>query len=337
MRNLGNWLQRVWYAGERRGALALVPLSYLYRGVMAIRRRWFRFAPQRSIGVPVIVVGNVTVGGTGKTPMVLWLVDRLKGAGWQPGIASRGYGGSAGRGPLAARADSDPAVVGDEPTLLARRARVPVMVGADRVLAASALVDIGVDVVVCDDGLQHLRLARDVEIAVVDGQRGLGNGRCLPAGPLREPATRLDTVDAVVVNGGVARRPGNLRMRLAPSGVLRVDGSDERRLEEFAGQTVNAVAGIGNPQRFFAQLREAGIDVIEHPLPDHAVIEPSDIDFGDGRAVLMTEKDAVKCAAFAGETAWYVRVNARFDDDDTARLEALLDERVCDARCPDGV
>ena len=208
---------------------------------------------------------------------------------------------------------ADPSIVGDESLLIARRTGVPVAIGRDRPSAAQLLVNAGCDVVVSDDGLQHYALARDCEIVVVDGERRFGNGWLLPAGPLRESEARLRRVDAVVVNGGRAPLEGALSMRLEAKDAMSLIGGAVKTLREFAGHSVHAVAGIGNPERFFNMLRGYGIEVVGHPLPDHARLQAADISFPDGRPVLMTEKDAVKCAAFAGAQHWYVPVTAGFE------------------------
>jgi tetraacyldisaccharide 4'-kinase len=317
-----------WY-GERGPAPWLVPLGALFRAGVRLRRSLYRCGLLRveRLPVPVVVVGNLTVGGTGKTPLVLWLAEALRVRGRAPGIVSRGYGG-AGRAPMRVQADSDAARVGDEALLLARRSACAVAVGADRAAAARLLLAAGVDVVIADDGLQHYALGRDLEIVVLDGQRGLGNGHCLPAGPLREPARRLAEVGAVVVHedetGRDAGIPGALKMRMRARAVLPVAGGAARALEEFHGQRVHALAGIGHPQRFFAWLRARGLEVIPHAYPDHARFAPGDIDPGDGLPVLMTEKDAVKCARFAGPQHWYVSVDAALEAADAERLLGLV-------------
>jgi tetraacyldisaccharide 4'-kinase len=323
------WLERIWYAGAT-GAW-LLPLSLLYRAIVGLRRAAYATGVLRRvrIDVPVIVVGNLTVGGTGKTPLAVFIVARLVALGARPGIATRGHGRQ-GRGAVRVGTASTAAEVGDEPLLLARRTGVPVCVAARRADAAWMLREAGCDVIVCDDGLQHLQLARDLEIAVVDGARGFGNGRLLPAGPLREPASRLARADLVVVNvaGGDAAAPqgaGALRMRLEGDLALPLSGVGAgRALAGFRGGSVHAVAGIGNPQRFFAQLRAAGLTLIEHAWPDHHAFRAADLDFGDDAPVLMTEKDAVKCSAFAGGRHWYVPVEAVFDAPDDARLTQCL-------------
>jgi tetraacyldisaccharide 4'-kinase len=326
---LERWVTSRWYGG-RKPAAWLLPLEMLFRGVTALRRRAYRRGWLRveRLRVPVVVVGNLTVGGTGKTPLVLWLAQSLVGRGLQPGIVSRGYGGEHVRSRMRVKPDSDAGVVGDEALLLARRSACPVAIGADRAAAARLLLEAGVNLVIADDGLQHYGLGRDVEIVVLDGQRGFGNGHCLPAGPLREPVTRLAEVDAVVVHahdsGATVRMPGAMAMQMRARGVLPLAGGDERTIESFAGQRVHAVAGIGNPERYFAWLRSRGLDVVPHAFPDHARFRREDIDFGDGLPILMTEKDAVKCARFAGPEHWYVPVDAVLDAADAERLCALV-------------
>jgi len=326
------WLNETWYGGSGR-YLLLLPLAWIFRLLAATRRALYRagLLRTRAPGPPVIVVGNLSVGGTGKTPVVIWLVRELSARGFHPGVVSRGYGGRTGGEPVLVTADADPAVSGDEPLLIARRTGCPVAVHPDRVAAARMLAGQGVDVIVADDGLQHYRLARQFEIAVVDGQRLLGNGQLLPAGPLREPASRLRTVDLVLVNDGGTGRLRHLvdaatpvlRFALSPGPVRRVDGSGERPLASFRGETVHAMAGIGNPERFFAVLESHGVAVHRHPLPDHAVVTPDDLDFGDDLAVLMTEKDAVKCAGFAHGRCWFVPVELMLGDGGTAWVDGL--------------
>jgi tetraacyldisaccharide 4'-kinase len=261
--------------------------------------------------VAVIIVGNITVGGTGKTPLVIWLARWLRQCGYRPGIVTRGYGGRARDWPQVVRADSDPAWVGDEPILLARHADCPVVADPDRVRAARSVMAHGCDVVISDDGLQHYRLARDVEIAVLDGNRRLGNGRCLPAGPLREPAGRLAAVDACVTNG--AAKEGELAMQLVETGFHALDSDRDWPATEFRGRRAHAVAGIGNPQRFFDHLRRLGVEITEHSFPDHHDFTQDELGFSDDLPILMTEKDAVKCAAFADARMAYLAVEARPD------------------------
>ncbi len=324
--SLQSWLNRVWY--RRRPPPWLVPASGLYAAVSALRRAAYRrgwLAVQR-VGCPVLVVGNLSVGGTGKTPLVIWLADRLAAAGRRPGIMTRGYRGSAGAARLVGAEDSA-ALVGDEPVVLARRTGLPVAIGRARVEAARLLIGAGCDVLVSDDGLQHYALSRDVEIVVIDGERRFGNGWLLPAGPLRESPRRLGRVDAIVLNGGVPSA-GELAMRLEPGMVIGLRGGAPVPLADFAGRTVHAVAGIANPQRFFRLLRAAGLEVIEHPFDDHADFRAADIRFADRNPVLMTEKDAVKCAGFADDRHAFVPVEACFGAADGAVLMQRVMRRI---------
>ena len=329
-------LTALWY-GEHPAAALLQPLASCYGALLALRRRAYRsgWLRSESAGKPVVVVGNLTVGGTGKTPLVLWLARELRARGLTVGIVSRGYGRS-GSEPRRVERGASWREVGDEPLILARRSGCPTVVGADRVAAARRLAS-EVDVILADDGLQHLRLARECEIVVIDGMRGFGNGRLLPAGPLREPAMQLQQADAVVVNG--AREHASLERALAPERTLtmrlrapeaqRVDArAAARPLESFRGQRVHAVAGIGNPRRFFAMLRDCGMQPIEHAFPDHHALAPADVKFADGLPVLMTEKDAVKCTAFADARLWYVPVSAELESGDAAQLLARVLAKV---------
>ena len=320
------WLTRRWY-GPAPAPWFLRPLALLF-GLLARARRARQQSKAREnrLPVPVIVVGNIAVGGTGKTPFVIWLVERLREWGWKPGVISRGYGGKAARWPQRVTPESDPAMVGDEPVLIARRARCPVFVGPDRVLAAQRMVaNGGVDIVVSDDGLQHYRLWRDLEIAVVDATRGLGNGRLLPAGPLREAPARLGEVGLVVANGPGWTAPAGrqVTMRLQAVEARPLNGGEARPIGAFAGQTVHAVAGIGNPARFFAMLSQKNIRLVVHPFPDHHPFTREDLEFGDGLPVLMTEKDAVKCRAFAVADRWVVPVEAGLDAGSVSLVQEL--------------
>ena len=317
-----SWLNRIWY-DRAAPPWWLLPLSFVYGAVVGSRRYLYakRLRKSTRMASPVVVVGNLSVGGTGKTPLVCWLVGRLTDLGFKPGVVTRGYGGSSRNVRLIDSSD-DPNVVGDESVLLARRTGAPVAIGHDRPGASQLLLNAGCDVVVSDDGLQHYGLARDCEIVVVDGDRRFGNGWLLPAGPLRESKSRLAAADAVVVNGGRALLDGALSMRLEAKSALSLIGGAVKVLDEFAGRSVHAVAGIGNPERFFNMLRAHGIEVVGHPLPDHARLQAADISFTDDRPVLMTEKDAVKCERIAGPHHWYVPVTASFSGGES---NALLD------------
>lgn len=301
-------LQAGWY-GENRLPWWCYPLAGLYGAIVVFRRSLYRWGWLRTerLPCPVIVVGNLTAGGAGKTPLTLALVHGLRERGYRPGVVSRGYGGRE-RGPLLLGDAPDPAEVGDEPCLI-RASGVPVAIARDRPAAAHLLLDNGCDVLIADDGLQHYRLGRDVEICVIDGERRFGNAKLLPAGPLREPLRRLSDVDFRVCNGGTPQ-PNEVPMHLRGDTVRALTDGCVRPVESLSGTRVHAVAAIGNPQRFFASLMARGIDVIPHAFPDHHAFARADVSFNDDLPVLMTEKDAVKCRAFALSNAWSVPVEA---------------------------
>lgn len=349
--NLKQALPRCWYGRCPIAFLPLhlllaIPLSVVFGLLVRLRRAFYRlgvFSVER-MPVPVIVVGNLNVGGSGKTPLTITLVHWLRHAGYSPGIVSRGYGGSA-PSVMPVLPESDPAVVGDEPVLLARRAGCPIWVGRKRVEAARQLLAFHpeVDVLIADDGLQHLALARDVELVVVDAERGFGNGRLLPAGPLREPLARLSTVDAMVINGA----PALAAALPCPGFAMQISGTrfinlaePERRVTatHFAGaartNTLHAIAGIGHPERFFSQLAGMGLDAIPHAFADHHHFVESDLPAG---TVLMTEKDAVKCGVLAGcrerRDLWFLAVDAVADAGLQHLIVNLLNTRK---RIPNG-
>jgi len=317
-------LESAWY-GNGRVPWWTWPLAALYGAVTWLRGSLYRAGWLRSVRlpVPVVVIGNLSVGGTGKTPLTITVVEALRQRGYRPGVISRGYGGSE-RGPLLLDDMPDPSLVGDEPCLI-HAAGVPVAVGRDRPAAARLLLDAGCNVLVADDGLQHYALARDIEVCVIDGVRRFGNRRLLPAGPLREPTARLARVDLRVCNGGMPET-GEHSMQLRGGDVVRLPDGECRPLAGFAGQRVHAMAAIGHPRRFFDSLRRAGIDVIEHAFADHHAFVPSELDFGDDLPLLMTDKDAVKCRGFARENWWRVPVRAElpaaFFDELMTRIDA---------------
>ncbi|AYH42930.1 tetraacyldisaccharide 4'-kinase [Azoarcus sp. DN11] len=310
-----------WWRSRSLAARLLLPVAALFGALVAVRRKRYRRDPGRveRLSVPVIVVGNIAVGGSGKTPVVDWLVRQLRVAGWTPGVVSRGYGGQID-GVALVPADGDPAVFGDEPVLLARLTGCPVAVGADRPAAARALLAAhpACNVLVSDDGLQHYRLARDVELAVVD-ERALGNRWLLPAGPLREAVSRLREVDAVIAHGPLsANVKGALGdtpvfpMRLEGDALVSLHDARERcLLDAFRGRRVHAIAGIGRPERLFEQLRAMGLDVVPHPFPDHHPFTAADLAFAPGEPKILTSKDAVKCSAFAPANTWEFPVRAQ--------------------------
>ena len=319
---------RFWYAPDPLGAL-LAPAGWLVALYTVLRRAAYRFGVRHAhrIGCPVIVVGNLAVGGTGKTPLVIAIAKILAARGVRVGVICRGYRGMARRWPRKVRPDSDPDRVGDEAVLLARRTGVPVAAGPNRIAAGRILRRRSkCDVILSDDGLQHLRLARDVEIVVIDGARRHGNGRCLPAGPLREPLGRLASVDLVVANGAAA--PGETEMRMEPGDAVSLtDASLTCPLDAFRGTPVHAVCGIGHQERFFRTLEERGLTLVRHPFPDHHPFREEEIRFSDDAPVLMTEKDAVKCERFAGPRHWYVPVDAVLSSELEARFLSIARAR----------
>lgn len=314
-------LVSAWYRGHPLLWL-LSPLSLLYALITWLRRFLYRhgWLSSQRFSMPVIVVGNITVGGTGKTPLTLALIDFLREQGYRPGVVSRGYGGHA-EYPYCLGDQSTAAESGDEPLAIFRRTGIPVVVDPLRSRAVSWLHQhTDCNVVLCDDGLQHYALARDIEIVVIDGVRGLGNRLLLPAGPLREPLSRLQSVDFIVVNGKGMAWPDASVMLLQPQAWLPVRHDGNAPLPA-SGTRVHAVAGIGNPQRFFSQLQAQGFDVVPHAFADHHAYDAGDFVFPEALPVVMTEKDAVKCADFAAENWWYVPVQAVLPP---AFLERLL-------------
>jgi tetraacyldisaccharide 4'-kinase len=306
-------LERHWYRLTPVSVL-LLPLSLIFCALVQLRYTLYRLGmlPSTRLPVPVIVVGNITVGGTGKTPLVIWLANFLRQAGYRPGIVTRGYRGNSQTWPVAVTPQTPAEQVGDEAVLLARHSGCPVLAGPDRVAAARQHVEQGCDVIVSDDGLQHYRLRRDLEIAVIDSTRRFGNRLCLPAGPLREPVSRLRSVSVRVANG--VPETGELGMTAVPTGFYSLV-KPERRAEadQFRSGPVHAVAGIGNPERFFSSLRDMGLNVLPHPFPDHHGFLPGELEFGDDQPIIMTEKDAVKCQPFANARSWVLAIEARPD------------------------
>ncbi len=324
MSKVSDWIQQGWYKGSP-WLLPLRPLSLLVSMEASRRLERFRRAPEKP-PVPVLVVGNITVGGTGKTPLVIALVQAAQARGLKVAVVSRGYGGKLDQYPVTVTADSPALDVGDEPVLIARRTGVPVILDPDRRNALQVAIESGKpDLVISDDGLQHYALPRSAEIVVVDGQRGLGNGRCLPEGPLREPATRLKEVDFVISTGG--GWSGAYPMIMRPGAIENL--ADGRTLDthDFLREYphVHAVAGIGNPRRYFNLLNIIGLNIQPHVYPDHHAYQPADLAFSDGLPVLMTEKDAVKCAAFAEPNWWYLPVTADLPE---GLLDQMLDRAL---------
>ncbi|WP_342227422.1 tetraacyldisaccharide 4'-kinase [Rickettsiella endosymbiont of Rhagonycha lignosa] len=297
-------------------AYLLWPLSFIYRIFIFLRRKFyqFHFLKINYLSIPVIVVGNITIGGTGKTPVVIALALFLKEKGWRPGIISRGYGGNTKHFPCLVHQNSNAREVGDEPILIARHTGCPTMIDPDRSRGAKSLLKrSNCNIVISDDGLQHLSLGRDIEIVVVDGERRFGNNFCLPAGPLREPVSRLNSVDFVISKE--IPQTNEFKLCLIPDYFYQLIQTKNKQSKEFfLGKKVHAVAGIGNPDQFFKTLRKLGLNIIEHPFPDHYLFKPRDFNYGDDAIVIMTEKDAVKCVGFVDARLWCLRTKTALDN-----------------------
>jgi len=323
-------LEAAWY--KRSVWLVLLrPLERLFSFLVKRRRKQYQDGEKTvwTAPVPVIIVGNISVGGTGKSPLVIWLIDWLRQLGYKPGVVSRGYKAQPPCRPFFVTASSSVAEVGDEPLMIVRRTAVPMVIDPDRVAATKLLLEhTDCDLVISDDGLQHYALGRTIEIAVVDGKRGFGNGRCLPEGPLREPVSRLDEVDLVVFNGepksslvthNIHKKCSAMQIRVTGLQSLspNSDRDTEGRFIEIgkwqSERTVHAVAGIGNPQRFYTSLSEAGFTLQQHSFPDHHQFKVDELQFDDGLALIMTEKDAVKCDHMQLNNAWYLQVSAELE------------------------
>jgi len=328
--SLEQFILRAWY-GRHHWLVLLRPFSAFYSYTVIRRRRRYQQEPARvwQSPVPLIVVGNITLGGTGKTPMCIWLLDYLKEQGLRPGLISRGYGASPSSFPWLLDPGKDDATqVGDEPLLIARRSLVPVVIDPDRPRAARYLLaNADVDVIVSDDGLQHYALGRDLEILMVDAVRGLGNGRCLPEGPLREPASRAASVDFIVRNGMSTDTGSDYGMTLEPVALVNLCTAERVAPEDWQGcKQVTAVAGIGNPERFFITLEQLSFELERHVFTDHATYS-ADSFAGDDphRSLIMTEKDAIKCMGFARSNWWYLSIEASLSDAFAAALQERLD------------
>ncbi|WP_438969960.1 tetraacyldisaccharide 4'-kinase [Methylophaga sp.] len=318
------WLTDSWYQKHPLRWL-LLPLSFLYRLIILFRKQAYQrdILTRHKMPVPVIIVGNISVGGTGKTPFVIWLAEQLQLAGFHPGIISRGYGSKAPAYPFEVKADSDVREAGDEPLLISRRTACPVVIDPNRSQAAVHLLSRHhCDVLISDDGLQHYALQRDIEITLVDSERRFGNKLCLPAGPLREPMSRLKAVDFVVHNGDGSSQLYQMQLN-ADAWINLKDPEKRLPVNAFAEKEVHAIAGIGNPQRFFDRLCEHKIIVHPHAFVDHHAYRVQDLNFGDDLPLLMTEKDAVKCLSFAQENYWYLPVSAHID---ASLLKAIIDK-----------
>lgn len=320
-------VDRLWY-GDRRPLWPLYPLVWLYRTIAENRRRSAWQAREAGIPVPVVVVGNITAGGTGKSPLTAALTGMLQRHGWRPVILSRGYGGKSDRYPLGVTPETEAGVAGDEPVMLAAQSGCPVVVDPDRKRGALWALEQNLgNILVCDDGLQHYRLPRDIELAVFDGARGIGNGALIPVGPLREPLERLESVDFVVTNGGWLEdlsHEHQFTMTLAPTELRNLASGETLPPENLHGQPVTAVAGIGNPQRFFDTLRGLGAQVTARAMPDHHRFTRKDLQSGEGEWLVITAKDAVKCRDIAPANTWVLAVTASLPD----RFEEAFMARV---------
>lgn len=314
-------MNKIWYQRHILSYL-LLPFTGIYYIIISIRKCLYKYGIKKITKpkVPIIIVGNITVGGTGKTPFVIWLAEYLQQQGMRPGIVSRGYGGGNITYPHLVSIDDSAMHVGDEPLLLARRTKCPVVIDPNRVNAAQHLLQqTNCNIIISDDGLQHYALGRDLEIVITDSQRRLGNGFLLPAGPLRESKKRLKTVDMIIANGAEMQLIAAKSCNLAQPNLTQ-------NLLEFSGKKVHAVAAIGNPDRFFEMLQTHGLKITAHPFPDHHMFTTSDLDFADNMPVIMTEKDAVKCQNIAKENWWYVPVDATISEPTIQKLKKLINK-----------
>lgn len=338
---IARWIEQCWYRHSPTVFL-LLPLSLVYFCLTWFRRKLYAWnvLKKQNLGVPVIVVGNITVGGSGKTPLVIWLAEFLDGLGYRPGVIARGYKGEAAHWPQRVNQNSDVEEMGDEAVLLARNCECPVAAGPDRVAAARLLIERGgCDIIVSDDGLQHYRLARDIEIAVINDRRRFGNGFLLPAGPLRERLSRLREVDFQIVQVSAKKeiaaqsiesgaQMGGYKMHYQIHALINIhDKKLEKPLSEFNGKTVYAVAGIGDTQGFFSALEGEGIDVKPVSFPDHHIYKQNDLEMAEPFPIIMTQKDAVKCERLKIQNAWYLFAkiipDPQFIEALTARLQGL--------------
>ena len=310
-----NW---IWYSNSFAGIL-LYPLSLLFRLVVFLRKLYFLYIINNTNfpNVPIVIIGNLTLGGTGKTSFIIWLANTLSKSNIKVGIISRGYKGSYSGNPTSVNSKSSPSVVGDEAVMISKKTNCPVVVAHNRVEAARYIIDDGIDILLSDDGLQHYRMKRDFEFIMIDGKRGLGNGMCFPAGPLREPVSRIKKANSVIINEGFFTYPNAIKTSLKVDSVRQLEGEMIKKIEDFSGAKVHAVAGIGNPGSFFDLLRNYSIDVIEHPLPDHANIVSNDLLFDDNFPVFITDKDAIKYNLSISKNIWVVEVILNVKENDS--------------------
>lgn len=325
---LERWANKLWY-GDLYISTWLSPIAYLYIDIVRFRRYLYKKGIFKStkLPVPVIIVGNITVGGTGKTPLVIWLAQQLRAQGFKPGIVTRGYGGNNENWPLLLDEKTRPEQAGDEAVLIYRQSGCPVAAAPLRAEAAQLLLDEkDCDITLADDGLQHYALQRDIEIAVIDGERRFGNNFFLPCGPLREPQDRIKEVDFVISNGGKPLE-NEILMTLSGDMAENLVTHEQRPLAEFRRQRCHALAAIGNPQRFFNMLAGFGLKSENHVFPDHHAFRAKDINFDDNDPVLITEKDAVKCREFVNAKHWSVPVSPKLPDSFLETLLALIEQK----------
>ena len=323
------FIENIWYSKHPFG-IVLLPLSWIYSLIVVVRRLCYRsgLIAVNQVSVPVIIVGNISVGGTGKTPLVIWLAEYFKKKGFKPGIISRGYGGKFAGKTQQVRADSNPSLVGDEPVLIAKRTNCSVAIAVKKSRAAEELIEYcDCNLIICDDGMQHYSLNRDIEIAVIDGQRRFGNQRCLPAGPLREPISRLKTVD-LVVSKYIAGRHQYKMEYIYGDLVSLIDPDHTISISSLKGASVHVISGIGNPDKYHSYLRNNKLHIICHEFSDHYPYKKKDVVFEDDFPVVMTEKDAVKCIDYATKDYWYLPIIAVLPDSFTYRLEAFMKDII---------
>lgn len=328
-KGFARWFQDAWYK-EMYISSIFMPISMLYADFIRFRSFLYRIGVLGKTKLPatVIIIGNITVGGTGKTPLILWLARFLREEGYKPGIVSRGYGGNAEIWPQWVDNQSTVEQIGDEAVLIAKRSDCPISVGPERAKAAQLLLDkTDCNIIISDDGLQHYALERDIEVAVIDGERRFGNGYMLPCGPLREPVERLQTVDLLIING-IAEEDNEFSMEIKGDIAVNLVTKEEKLLTDFALSPCHALAGIGNPKRFFDLLERQKISIDCHAFQDHHQFIAEDITFDDDKPVLMTEKDMIKCPAFATEKHWYVPIKVFPQEEFIDKLLILIKEKI---------
>ncbi len=321
-------VRQIWYGNQTPGLWRKI-LAAVFKNLVFTRKWCYQkgFFKKRKLKVPVIVIGNITAGGGGKTPMVIWLVNHLKSLGYKPGIISRGYGGKRKVEPFFVTPHANPAASGDEPLLMAKLTNVPVMVGKNRFQAGHKLISqYGVNIIVSDDGMQHYALQRDIEIIMLDGTWKTGNNMFIPAGPLREPLERLTEAD-LVIHKGISRHTYYYSLGIDCIYALN-HVTNKKQPAEFRNQKIHAIAGIANPSSFFRLLASQGLAVIKKPLPDHHIFEPKDFEFNDDLSIIITEKDAVKCHHFKFKNVWVARLKVIPTESTITAINELLSKKI---------